>query len=84
LRDAWPEARTRPNPELIATLKELMARLGHSSVRAASIYQHAARDRDPVWHVCGTPSPSTQAARLNRTPKKVTDQQETMRADESG
>ena len=29
-----------------ATLKELMARLGHSSVRAAMIYQHANRDRD--------------------------------------
>jgi integrase len=29
-----------------ATLKELMARLGHSSVRAAMIYQHATPDRD--------------------------------------
>jgi integrase len=29
-----------------ASLKELMARLGHSSVRAALIYQHATRDRD--------------------------------------
>lgn len=29
-----------------ATLKELMARLGHSSTRAALIYQHATRDRD--------------------------------------
>jgi integrase len=29
-----------------ATLKELMARIGHSSVRAALIYQHANRDRD--------------------------------------
>lgn len=29
-----------------ASLKELMARLGHSSVRAAMIYQHATRDRD--------------------------------------
>ena len=29
-----------------ATLKELMARLGHSSVRAAMLYQHATRDRD--------------------------------------
>jgi hypothetical protein len=27
-------------------LKGLMARLGHSSVRAAMIYQHATRDRD--------------------------------------
>ena len=29
-----------------ATLKELMARLGHADVRAAMIYQHATRDRD--------------------------------------
>jgi len=29
-----------------ASLKELMARLGHSSPRAALIYQHATRDRD--------------------------------------
>ena len=29
-----------------ASLKELMARLGHSSTRAALIYQHASRDRD--------------------------------------
>jgi len=30
----------------VASLKELMARLGHSSTRAALIYQHASRDRD--------------------------------------
>jgi integrase len=29
-----------------ATIKELMARLGHSSPRAAMIYQHATQDRD--------------------------------------
>jgi len=29
-----------------ASLKELMARLGHSSTRAALIYQYASRDRD--------------------------------------
>lgn len=29
-----------------ATTKELMTRLGHSSTRAAMIYQHATRDRD--------------------------------------
>ncbi|MFC5006940.1 tyrosine-type recombinase/integrase [Dactylosporangium cerinum] len=29
-----------------ATLKELMARIGHSSTRAAMIYQHATSDRD--------------------------------------
>jgi integrase len=31
-----------------ASLTELMARLGHSSVRAAMMYQHATRDRDRV------------------------------------
>ena len=31
-----------------ATPKELMTRLGHSSTRAAMIYQHATRDRDKV------------------------------------
>lgn len=29
-----------------ATLRELMNRIGHSSTRAAMIYQHATRDRD--------------------------------------
>ncbi len=29
-----------------ATLKELMARIGHSSTRAAMVYQHASSDRD--------------------------------------
>jgi integrase len=29
-----------------ATIKEVMARLGHSSPRAAMIYQHATHDRD--------------------------------------
>lgn len=29
-----------------ASLRELMARIGHSSTRAAMIYQHATRDRD--------------------------------------
>jgi len=31
-----------------ATIEELMARLGHSSTRAAMIYQHATSDRDQV------------------------------------
>jgi hypothetical protein len=42
-------ARSAPAPEGVrpgASLKELMARLGHSSTRAAMIYQHATRDRD--------------------------------------
>jgi hypothetical protein len=29
-----------------ASLKELMARIGHSSTRAAMIYQHTTRERD--------------------------------------
>jgi hypothetical protein len=29
-----------------ASLRELMERMGHSSARAALIYQHATRDRD--------------------------------------
>jgi integrase len=29
-----------------ATTKELMARLGHATPRAAMVYQHAAEDRD--------------------------------------
>lgn len=37
-----------------ASLKELMARLGHSSTRAALIYQHATRDRDQaIAHALG-------------------------------
>ena len=40
-----------------ATLKELMARLGHSSVRAALIYQHATRDRDQAIARVGTNGP---------------------------
>jgi integrase len=31
-----------------ASLKELMARMGHASTRAALIYQHATQDRDKV------------------------------------
>ncbi len=31
-----------------ATLREVMARIGHSSTRAAMIYQHASRERDQV------------------------------------
>jgi len=31
-----------------ASLRELMERMGHSSSRAALIYQHATRERDEV------------------------------------
>jgi len=37
---------SRPQAASGASLKELMARLGHSSTRAAMIYQHATKDRD--------------------------------------
>jgi hypothetical protein len=47
---ARPSDGSQTNAPLAATtgasLKELMARLGHSSTRAALIYQHATRDRD--------------------------------------
>ncbi len=43
-----------------ATLAELMARLGHSTVSSALRYQHAAADRDKV--IAG-PCPSSRAPR---------------------
>ncbi|MGB9279993.1 MAG: site-specific integrase, partial [Pseudonocardiaceae bacterium] len=57
-----------------ASTKELMARIGHSSMRAALIYQHATRSRDKqiadaishnvqqalrMGHARGTPEPMT-------------------------
>jgi integrase len=50
-----------------ATLKELMARLGHSSVRAAMIYQHATRDRDQA--IAKTLGSFVQKARQKPTEK---------------
>ena len=52
-----------------ATLKDLMARLGHSSVRASLIYEHASRDRDQaIAKALGTLSarcsPKAKRARL--------------------
>jgi integrase len=60
-----------------ASLKELMARMGHASPRAALIYQHATRERDIViaraldgmirdvldreWHADGTTTESNPA-----------------------
>jgi integrase len=52
-----------------ATLKELMARLGHSTVDAAMRYQHAAADRDQAIAAAlsglaaGTVTPITRASR---------------------
>jgi adenylosuccinate lyase len=58
-----------------ATLKELMARLGHSSVRAAMIYQHATRDRDQaIAKALGRFVRDLQTGSI-RTPKKLADQQ---------
>ncbi|WP_435886903.1 tyrosine-type recombinase/integrase, partial [Streptomyces anulatus] len=46
-----------------ASLKELMARMGHSSTRAALIYQHAGQDRDE-------PSPRRSEARSKQHGKR--------------
>jgi integrase len=47
-----------------ASLKELMARLGHSSTRAAMIYQHATRDRDQaIAHALGALARKAHAAK---------------------
>ena len=50
-----------------ASLKELMARLGHSSTRAALIYEHATRDRDQAI--------ATALGDLARQVRTVTDDQ---------
>lgn len=50
-----------------ASLKELMARLGHSSTRAALIYQHATRDRDRA-----IASALGELARLAQSPRPPT------------
>lgn len=50
-----------------ATTRELMARMGHSSPRAALIYQHAAVDRDRADAVAmSTLAPSLSATRTSR------------------
>ncbi|MFG2003435.1 tyrosine-type recombinase/integrase [Spirillospora sp. NPDC048911] len=51
-----------------ASLKELMARMGHASVRAALIYQHAAQDRDHV--IAEAVGDAFEAARGGKKPKK--------------
>jgi len=38
------------------TTKELMARIGHASPRAALIYQHATKERDRLSHRSSTTS----------------------------
>ena len=46
-----------------ASLRELMARMGHSSTRAALIYQHASRDRERA--IAAAVSARVEAARTN-------------------
>ena len=53
-----------------ASLKELMARLGHSSTRAALIYQHATRDRDQaIAQALGSLAREVRNPRPGVTPK---------------
>jgi len=49
-----------------ATLKELMARIGHSSTRAAMIYQHATRERDQAIAAGARPTDRGCHARTRR------------------
>lgn len=51
-----------------ATTKELMARLGHSSPRAAMRYQHATRDRDKKI-ATGLGKEFTKARKRSGTPR---------------
>jgi integrase len=58
-----------------ATLAELMARLGHSTVSAALLYQHAAADRDKaiaeaLSELAGTVTPISRAKSSRRSAAK--------------
>jgi integrase len=55
-----------------ASTKELMARMGHSSVRAALIYQHASRSRDK--QIADAISQQVRATRLIGHARGTTDQ----------
>jgi uncharacterized protein YoaH (UPF0181 family) len=48
---------------IVERIKELMARMGHSSTRAALIYQHASRDRERA--IGAVVSARVEAARTN-------------------
>lgn len=51
-----------------ASLRELMARMGHSSTRAVLIYQHASRDRDEVIaRALGEAWQSARAEKITKT-----------------
>jgi integrase len=67
----------------IASLRELMTRMGHSSTRAALIYQHASRDRERA--IAAAVSARVEAARpkveghdrgtaTDTAPKRASDQ----------
>lgn len=62
-----------------ATTRELMARMGHSSPRAALIYQHAAADRDravaEAMSALATPQTVVWSARRQPTPPAPTTRQ---------
>jgi len=51
-----------------ASLKELMTRMGHSSTRAALIYQHASQDRDKL--IADALGAALKAARAGDSPGK--------------
>ena len=54
-----------------ATTRELMAQMGHSSPRAALIYQHAAVDRDrAVAEAMSALEPSKPAEQISRRQPK--------------
>ncbi len=53
-----------------ASTKELMARMGHSSIRAALIYQHASRSRDK--QIADAISQNVQQARRKGQKKEGT------------
>ena len=47
-RGTIPQLRRRGHSGCVTTVTAWKQRLGHSSTRAAMIYQHATRDRDQV------------------------------------
>jgi len=54
-----------------ATLAELMARLGHSTVSAALRYQHAAADRDKVIAGALSKLAGAEVVSIKRSKKKT-------------
>ena len=52
----------------VASLKELMARMGHSTTRAALIYQHAQRDRER--EIAAAVSATVEAELARKRPRR--------------